>query len=143
MSQAQALIGVKHGHFALVPASRAQGAPAMGGQPSLAFEVLIDRFAIAVDALPQEQRMDAPVAITGWTMNQKGVDRFGQLWSAQWPRLTRPFAVIEPTACHAQRVPGQSDGSVELLRQAFYIPSGNRSSLSSQNFFKRSTSVCV
>ena len=32
-------------------------------QPSLAFKVWIDRFAIAVDVLPQAQRMDAPMAI--------------------------------------------------------------------------------
>ena len=45
----------------------------------MAFEVLIDRLAVAVDALPPEQSMDAPIAIAGWTLGQNLLDQAGEL----------------------------------------------------------------
>jgi len=47
-------VGLEHRHLVFVPASGALGALPMGVQPGLAFEVLIDRLAVAVDALPSQ-----------------------------------------------------------------------------------------
>ena len=73
------LVGLEHGHLALVGSSGALGAMAMRGQPGLAFEVLINGLAVAMDALACEQRMDAPIAIAGRTLNQHLLDGWGSV----------------------------------------------------------------
>jgi len=133
-------IGVLAGLVAFVPSSGALGAVTMRRQPGLAFEVLIDRLAVAADALTCEQGRDAPITVAGRTLGQNLLDGSGQLWPPQRAGPTRLTAIIEPTAGHAEGTAGQRDRSVEWLGQTYYIPSGNRSSLSSQNFFKMSTS---
>ena len=133
------LVGWEHGHFALVASSGPLGPMARRGQPGWAFEVLRDGLAMAAEALASQPCLDAPIPVAGRTRGQHRLDGCGQLPTTSRARPTRWPVIIEPTAGHAERAAGQNDGSVELSGQTYYIPSGNRSSLSSQNFFKRST----
>ena len=75
-------------------------------QPGLAFEVLIDRLAVAVNTLTQEQCMDAPIAVAGRTLGQHLLDGWRPLRAAQWAGRTGLAAIIEPTARHAERAAG-------------------------------------
>jgi len=69
----------------------------------------------------------------------------------RWPRffcqliclVSLTARTVEPAAGHAEGVASQGNRSVELLGQTYHIPSGNRRSLSSQNFFKMSTSSAL
>jgi len=92
---------------------------------------------------PPAQRRDAAIAIAGRALSQHLLDGWCQLGPPQWPWLARLPAIIEPAAGHPEGVAGQGNRSVELLGQTYHIPSGDRRSLSSQNFFKMSTSSAL